>query len=730
MRTLLSQFCDSFDEIVRPILSPLHESAEALLHANPDLPGKAVRGDILDLRHQFEALVQKVSEQQAYVLLFGPLKSGKSTLMNGIARSYVSEVSSLPAYPCMVFVSHGETRTFDVTRYSGQSERFTDPTALHLFINRAHAELADRIRAAEEGGEAFDPAVHYPEAIRRVDVRLPAGELADSGAVLVDTPGLYARMRFGYSQMTREFRDAASCAIFVVKSDNLFLEQVFEEFEELLDLFNRIFLVVNLDSAKRDLAPDGRLIPSLEQEDPLRIIDAFENLAMSAPLKRAADEGRLRIYPIDLLRAASARLAGDDEPEAIQGQIDFEAFQRDLTEYLNSTEYLVAFLGDSLRRAQCLLDEAGLMTEHPEVGELQTATKLLEEKRQVNGRHRQAIQRLDAHDWTVVFGELGERLAPTIRDQARLASTDTERNLDAVLARWFATPASIQSLVEDDLVPALDEYQSQLAVHVRRTLEEEVQTGTAGVLLTTDTAGDLYAAGIDINSIGREVLGRLADTVTKRPVAMPLTTGQIPVKRGFFDWIFFRPMEKVRQNMFGNASCPALRIPVDIKQRRLGPDARAALVRQIDVFKSRFFYETVQHLQSQIIGAYRQSAIEALHDTLAQRDGEFEAQGNELVRQLLELRRVLGHLASVKDKAARAMAQIEELSYEYGATEPDLLIVPMDTEEPRLPVVPKAGPIGSAMLDTTMLPQIQSEPVESPLAPVAEQETAPMGDSD
>ena len=54
----------------------------------------------------------------------------------------------------------------------------------------------------------------------------------------------------------------------------------------------------------------GTLVPSLEQEDPLRIIDAFENLAMGAPLKRAADAGRLKLYPVDLLRAASARLAG------------------------------------------------------------------------------------------------------------------------------------------------------------------------------------------------------------------------------------------------------------------------------------------------------------------------------------------------------------------------------------------------------------------------------------
>jgi len=728
MRTLLSQFCNSFDEVIRPLLDPLNESAEALLKAGPDMPGKAVRADLLDLQHQFEALVRKVSEQQAYVLLFGPLKSGKSTLMNGIARSYVSEVSSLPAYPCMVFVSHGETRSFDVTRYSGRSERFTDPTALHLFINRAHTELADRIRSAEEEGEVFDPALHYPEAIRRVDVRLPAEELAESGAVLVDTPGLYARMRFGYSQMTRDFRDAASCAIFVVKSDNLFLEQVFEEFEELLDLFSRIFLVVNLDSAKRDLAPDGRLVPSLEQEDPLRIIDAFENLAMSAPLKRAADEGRLRIYPVDLLRAASARLAGDDAPEAVQGQIDFEAFQRDLSDYLNSTEYLVAFLGDSLRRAQTLLDEAGRLLGHPEVSKLENMVEDLESRRQDVNRRRQAIERLDSTDWAVVFGELTERLAPSIREQARLASSETERNLDAILARWFATPASFQSLIEDDLVPAFDRYQAELASHVRKILSQEVLSGTAGVLLTTDTASDLYTAGVDINFIGREVVSGLAESNIRRAIDVPLSTSQLPIKRGFFDWILLRPLEKVRRNLLGDPDCPALRIPVDIKQKRLGPDARAALVRKVDVFKSRFFHETVQHLQEQVVGSYRAAAIEALHDSLAKRDKELELKVNELVRRLLEQRRILAHLSTLKERAGVATSKIEELSLEYGATEPDLLIVPMEADEPKLPVIPQAGPLGGAILDPATMPQIQVERVLE--AAVDTNECVESGDSD
>ena len=157
---------------------------------------------------------------------------------------------------------------------------------------------------------------------------------------------------------------------------------MFDEFEDLLDLFSRIFLVVNLDTTKTDLSPDGTLVPSLEQEDPLRSIDAFENLAMSAPLKAAADEGRLKIYPVDLLRAASHRLQseeGEENGEPARGQANFDAFLGDLTEYLNSTDYLVAFLGDSLRRATRLIGALRAVAEHESVDALRATADALDD---------------------------------------------------------------------------------------------------------------------------------------------------------------------------------------------------------------------------------------------------------------------------------------------------------------------------------------------------------------
>tara|TARA_R110002126_G_scaffold6119_14_gene32302 strand:- start:1560 stop:3752 length:2193 start_codon:yes stop_codon:yes gene_type:complete len=707
MRTLLSQFCESFESVVRPLLDPLNASAQALLEASPNLPGKNVRAELLEVRHQIEALVKKVSEQQAYVLLFGPLKSGKSTLMNALAGTYVSEVSSLPAYPCMVYLSHAPERRFDVTRYSGKAERFTDPSALYMYVNRAHTELADRIRSAESKNEPFDPALHYPEAIRKVDVQIPAGELEQSGAVLVDTPGLYSRMKFGYDRMTKEFRDAASCAIFIVKSDNLFLEQVFEEFEELLGLFSRIFLVVNLDTSKRDLAPDGSLVPSLEQEDPLRIIDAFESLAMSQPLKAAADEGRLRIYPVDLLRAAAHRLGGTDAGEPARGQANFDAFLTDLTEYLNSTDYLVSFLGDSLKRAQTLLDDTDALLQHPQVEALERETEELDNRRQDAQRRRHAVLRLLDREWRTAFDELEDRLAPAIRDRARVVSEQTEKVIDEIVDRWFGADTSLQSLVQDELVPALRAYQENLAAFVRVTLDEEVLAGSAGVLLPTDVAADLYASGIDLGEIGKGCLDRIERSSSLRPIATPLTTAQIPVRRGLLDWILFRSPAKVRARLMGEPLAPSLRMSVESKMRRIGKEGRDAIRRELDLFKGRFFHETVQHVHRHVVGEYAKAAVESLCDALHERDTFLDGQLEEVVGSLMERRKVLAHLATLRTAAAHAGTSVDELIAEYGATEPERLIQPAPAGG--LPPRPAGTPS-----DTIPTPNPEARPVSTP----------------
>src|SRR5690625_6612236 len=96
IKTEISEFCEEFANILAPFEAVLREAREEVQgKTDSDALQHPIAG-ISDAHHRLETLISKVEEQQAYVIIFGPLKSGKSTLMNAISATYVSEVTSLP----------------------------------------------------------------------------------------------------------------------------------------------------------------------------------------------------------------------------------------------------------------------------------------------------------------------------------------------------------------------------------------------------------------------------------------------------------------------------------------------------------------------------------------------------------------------------------------------------------------------------------------------------------
>ena len=601
--------------------------------------------------------------------------------MNAVSAAYVSEVSCLPAYPCMVFVSHAPERRFVSTRYNGKTDEFNDPLTMRMHVGRAHTELAQKIREVEQRGEAFDPSTHFSDAIRRIDVKLPARALESSSAVLVDTPGLYSRMKFGYDRMTREFRNTAACAIFVVKTDNLFLEQVFEEFNELLELFSRIFLVVNLDTQKQDLRPDGTLAPSLEREDPVRVIEAFENLAMSAPLKTAADNGRLRIYPVDLQRAASLRLA--DEGHSDAPPADFGHFQNDLESYLNSTDYLVAFLGDSLRHADLLVHETGRLLGHEAVREMDRQVTALETERRRLGLQREVLERLSRFGWKQAFDKSEEDLLREARGRVQTLRKRSEDALHGALEQWFESDASLESLLVDDVVPELENCQADIAIALHQALSERVGRGSAGLELPANVTNDLTSAELMLSVIGRHSLLQVDPTVGTRPGKPALRLETIPVKKSVWDWILFRSQSTVRKRVFG-ADAATNRIPCAIKQKRLGNEAFERLWQAIATHLDRSVPETVERLAARIIGGYRSAVQQSFGEELAQKRGAVDEQVTGVEHRLAEVQAVADHIAELEVALDETRTRLAKLSSRYGETDPEQLVepVPDDQETP------------------------------------------------
>ena len=505
MKTEISKFCESCLTNLHPLPDVLQRAAEEMENGSDKKLLEKPLAALNDIRARLRSLVEKLENQNAYLLIFGPLKSGKSTLMNAISGSYVSEVTSLPGYPCLVFVRHADAPHFSVTRYNGRESVFADSAMLHQVVADGHHALAEQMHLAETRGVEFDPRTQFSEAIRRIDIKAPVRSLAESSTVLVDTPGLYSRMNFGYDVLTREFRDTAACAVFVVKTDNLFLEQVFAEFNQLLDLFSRIFLVINVDSQKRDLQADGSLKPSAESEHPESIIEAFKTLSMAGPMRRAYEQNRVRIHAVDLLNAASAMLTGQGNGESASDENcrekhAFGAFQRDLTDYLNSSDYTREFIRDSLRQGNALCDEVRWLFAGTEIRLLRESQTALDAGMKQLDERIAAVDRLLVIDWDAAFEKVRAEAAAGGGETVKAKAADLSQEMRGALDRWFESGESLGALAQTHWTPAIASVAEWLGRATRNRLFAEMRTPLGGAEPPAIAVNDLHIAGFDLGA--------------------------------------------------------------------------------------------------------------------------------------------------------------------------------------------------------------------------------------
>lgn len=679
MRFDLREFCHRLDGTLQPLNEAL-EKAVTALHRHREVGDDSWLKQLMEARQGIQTLQDKLAQQQAYLLIFGPLKSGKSTLMNAISGAYVSEVSSLPAYPCMVYVNHADKPSFALTRFDGTEETFAENAELQLKVQQGHETLARAIRQCDRAGRVFEPSEDQPEAIRRVDIGLTAPNLRDSGATLVDTPGLYSKMKFGYDLLTQEFRHNAACALFVVKTDNLFLEQVFEEFRGLLAYFSRIFLVVNIDSAKKDIGPDGKLHPSLESCEPRRVIEAFENLTMSAEMRQAIEEGRLRIYLIDLLEAATLSLHGDKFPlpsggvvaretqvgplSVTHGSRAFALFLRDLTDYLNSSDYTREFMQDNFRQAQVCLEKATSACAHPAGEAFADAGKALEQSLKVDKLRLDALGKLEAVDWQAVLQPAAHAAKSTLQAEAAEATATLLPRLQTHLQEWFTSNESIQNLIQDRLDNTLHQTVSSLRQRAIDLISEMVEAAHGGAELDASAVEALMNAECSLDGVAE---GFTLPTAKAPEDALPATPGLnligLPVRKSLLDWLLFRSRANVRTRLLGPGDRPAQAIPAPLKARRLGQAGKNFLMAEIQSYLNRQFADNWTGLLQDSVTAYISHFQAEVTRRLQVRRTEVFSGKRTTENQLERHRQVqqaLDHLNRQQQRTTRSCAELHQ----------------------------------------------------------------------
>ena len=671
MKTGISTFCESLLHSLNVLPPALTEAAESLENGSDPTLLHQPLATLNEVRARLRSLVEKLGSQQAYLLIFGPLKSGKSTLMNAISGAYVSEVTSLPGYPCLVYVSHSKEPHFSVTRYNGRESVFADGSVLKDVIADSHVALAQQIRATEQRGDAFDPRTHFTEAIRRVDVKLPVESLAESSTVLVDTPGLYSRMNFGYDVLTREFRDSAACAVFVVKTDNLFLEQVFAEFNQLLDLFSRIFLVINVDSSKRDLQADGTLQPSAESHDPKQIIEAFKTLSMAGPLRKAYEENRVRIHAVDLMNAASGFLRGSGNGQngggngAAKHNESFGAFLRDLTDYLNSTDYTIEFIRDSLRQGATLCEEVREVFEGSEMRQLRERQEALSEEMRALDEQITAVDRLLKVDWDATFQKVRAENASSGSQRAKAKAEEVRKQMREALDRWYATPDSLKALEQKHWDPVLANGARSLADDTRARLNVLTGTTLGGSEPAALVMTDLHAIGFRLGFIAEGALPKLNEQEALAPYEMTIDEEDVPVRKSFGDWFLFRRQATVRRRLFGEDLNQE--IAPEVKEKRLPDTSRHGFLQIIDeVVKEKFPSLPGQFAEALLTGyveKFRNDLLESLRETREQLGSERDAR--EVPFKANE--QVLAAIESLNEHATRVLADLGAMAQKETA---------------------------------------------------------------
>jgi len=240
------------------------------------------------------------------------------------------------------------------------------------------------------------------------------------------------------------------------------------------------------------------------------------------------------------------------------------------------------------------------------------------------------------------------------------------------------------------LSPALEQFQAQLNGFVQQALGDEVLAGTAGVMLPTNVSADLYAAGLDLSAIGREALTSVQTDIPTRSIDAPLDAAAIPIKRRLLDWFMLRSNNKVREQLFGGTDRPSLRIPVEVKAKRITEEGRATMRQELDRFKGRFFHETLVRAHKHVVSEYSTGAVHTMEAALKTRDGELDKELGEIVSTLMEHRKVLAHLTELETQLQAAKEGVEQLSEMYAETEPTMLIQPAP---PEMELKPKAPPV-------------------------------------
>jgi len=682
IRTRLGIFASELDHTVRPLLRSLGMAGEALADV---VGGVSPRDVALGMRHvaeRLDGLRRETAERTASIYVAGPAKSGKSTLVNALAGAWVTRASELPTYPAAVRLGYAPAFAMELERHGGSSSRIDDPGEARELLRQALAELAARIATVEEEADAFDPLVHARDAIARIRVQVPAEELAHTGLELVELPG-DSRFLVGREGLLEPIELPAS-AVLVLRTPDLFARPFFAGFEALLERFERLHVVWNVDARGLDVAADGSPARGAQVADPNTLLESFRANAPGAAWRRASDEGRLQWHRIDVAAAAMLRMGGGELERPHDGgaaRRELGVLAEELVSGLDLSSETRSILEESLRTSTASTDRVAGLCQAGALVELRQELARLKDERSEGLRQRDAIARLGRlgpAEWRAeasigggpepapgaagsLAQTLGERAAARSRSHVRALT----RAVSERLGVWFESDMSLQSFLDGQLGPLFRVAAKELAVLVAAELRAVFEEGTRAFELVGGIREDLEAARLHFDELGRRAAARVDLTERMEPVEVPLRLEDIPVRKTLADHLLVRRMPQVRRRLFGPEERPERALSDEGKAERLEEGARETLAKLLDERAQGFVVERTQALCAQGLERFLAALTAELGERLAGRTQQLEPRLAALERRIEESEGVRERVLELEQVSRRTREELDELGARY-----------------------------------------------------------------
>jgi len=691
-RTELSLFRQEFRGALGALAAELAGTAarlERLGRSESALDPQTLARGLASAAGELQGLLTRVEGERSAVFVFGPPKAGKSTLVNALAGRYALEVGPRPSYPCVQRVGHAPEPGAALVRFDGTSERVPEQASLRLALQRVHADLAQAARATRAKGENFEPARHLRGAVRRVDRQLASEHLERTSVELVECPALTGPLFQTYSSMLVGESDGARAALFVARASQLCDDGVLFGFDQLLELFERVLVVVNLDGRAKDLDPTGALVPGAEGEDPLRLLEAFETLTTAPELGRALHDGRVRLIALDALEAARARLAGEEESAAAGAGLRLSDLLSELSERLDGHSAFRTFVHSALRRAGEALEETHELLVTPGLAELPRAEERAEAERAARERIDQALRRLASRarrTWESegLFVALRERLGAKLAQRGQELARELAPSLAATIEDWFSNSESVRELMQNRLAPRVAGAQADLARFADAAVRAQLAEPALLASLSPELKRDLGEARVDLAALLRPAAEAQAPAPQTQP-PLPLDVEKIPVRARLGERLTMRSEAEVRRALFGPPELPGLVLSSADKEKRLGRAAQSAMRKSAEARAATALAERAKACTAQRQEATLTAFVSALEQHVQRELARLERPLRELAARVEELRALNASTRALEQAAAGLGSALEELTQRFpvaAAAAPAATLVPQPRRAP------------------------------------------------